>query len=291
MTNLSRAGIVTSERPITGLASPLEVLVEAPDDLLTDELPEPVQSWYGGPLGFTEPRLVANFVATLDGVVAVPGLTQSNKLISGGSAADRFVMGLLRAFADVVLIGSGTLHGSPRTVWTGGHAYPPADLAFAELRKRRGRPPIPELAVITASGKIDVDHPALHTGAVVLTTERGANVLHRRLPYGCKTVVLPGTTAVDPNNAVQALAERGHRLVLSEAGPSIFGSMLAAGLIDELFLTQSPLVAGRPGGSPRLGLIEGVDLLAATRHRVRLTSLRRHGEHLFLRYTFDNSHA
>jgi hypothetical protein len=124
MSNLSRAGMVVSERPITGLASPLEVLVEAPDDLLTDELPEPVPSWYGGPLGFTDPRLVANFVATLDGVVAVPGLTQSNKLISGRSAADRFVMGLLRGFADVVLIGSGTLHGSPRTVWTGGHAYP-----------------------------------------------------------------------------------------------------------------------------------------------------------------------
>jgi riboflavin biosynthesis pyrimidine reductase len=271
---------------VTGLVMPLEVLAEA-DGPPTEDLPEPLQSWYGGRLAFAEPRVVANFVATIDGVVAIPGLTQSNKLISAGSEADRFVMGLLRAFADTVLLGSGTLHGSPRTVWTAEHAYPAGGSAFADLRKRRGRRPTPQLAVMTASGAVDVDHPGLRAGALVLTTETGAKVLHRRLPETCEVVVLPGTTRVDPRNAIAALADRGHRLIVSEAGPRVFGSLLAAGLVDELFLTQSPLFAGRTAQSPRLGLVEDAALLPATRRHARLASLRRHGDHLLLRYTLD----
>jgi riboflavin biosynthesis pyrimidine reductase len=275
---------------VTGLSSPLETLVEAGASA-ADDLPEPLQSWYGGPLAFTEPRVVANFVATIDGVVAIPGLTQSNKLISAGSEADRFVMGLLRAFADIVLVGSGTLHGSPRTVWIAEHAYPPGDTAFAQLRKRRGRPPKPQLAVMTASGAIDSDHPGLRGGALVLTTERGAKTLGGRPPDSCEVVVLPGTTTVEPKAAVAALMERGHRLILSEAGPRVFGSLLAAGLVDELFLTRSPLFAGRTADSPPLGLVEDAAFLPATHRHARLTSLRRHGEHLLLRYSLDARHG
>lgn len=271
---------------MTGLSSPLEVLAEV-DGPPAGDLPETLRSWYGGPLAFTEPRIVANFVATIDGVVAIPGLTQSNKLISAGSEADRFVMGLLRAFADTVLVGSGTLRGSPRTVWTAGHAYPPGGSAFADLRSRRGRPPKPQLAVMTASGAVDGDHPGLRGGAVVLTTERGAKALDARLPDGCEVVVLPGTTTVEPKAAVAALTERGHRLILSEAGPRVFGSLLAAGLVDELFLTRSPLLAGRAADSPPLGLVEDAAFLPATHRHARLTSVRRHGEHLLLRYSLD----
>jgi 5-amino-6-(5-phosphoribosylamino)uracil reductase len=71
--------------------------------------------------------------------------------------------------------------------------------------------------------------------------------------------------------------------VLSEAGPNVFGSMLAAGLVDELFLTVSPLLGGR-GSGELLSLVEGVNLLPEARVRARLLSLRREGEHLFLRY-------
>lgn len=272
------------------MTDPLEVLYEA-QHLATDVLPEPLQSWYGGPLGFPERRLVANFVSTIDGVVAVPALTHSNRMISDDSEADRFVMGLLRAFADVVLIGSGTLHGSPRTMWTAHHAYPAAEPAFRELRQRRGQPSAPQLAVMTASGTLDVDHPALRAGALVLTTERGATALRNRLPDASPLVVLPGATTVRPQDAVADLAARGHKLILSEAGPRVFGSLLAAGLVDELFLTQSPLIAGRSPQSPRLGLVEDTALIPNSRRQGQLTSVRRHHDHLLLRYTFDAHHA
>ncbi|MGH3115327.1 MAG: hypothetical protein ACRDOP_17850, partial [Gaiellaceae bacterium] len=71
---------------------PLEPLYEAPR-LPQFDLPEGLAEAYGGPLGFSEPRLYANFVTSLDGVVARPGETQSHRMISANSEADRFVMG------------------------------------------------------------------------------------------------------------------------------------------------------------------------------------------------------
>lgn len=260
---------------------PLEVLYEA-GGLPAYDLPGELRSLYGGPLGFGEPRVVANFVATLDGIVAIPGVAHSNRLIRAGSEADRFVMGLLRACADVVLLGSGTLHGSPRTLWTAEHAVPSLSPAFAELRRRRGQPPQPLLAVLTGSGELETAHPALAAGALVLTTEAGSERLQGRLPDACAFEVLGAGTAVDPAAAVRALRHRGCRLILSEAGPRVFGSLLAAGLVDELFLTTSPLILGRPGSDVRLGLAEGADL--RTDDRLRLLSLRRQDDHVLSRY-------
>lgn len=264
---------------------PVQVLDQA-DGLPAYDLPDELASRYGGSLGFDEPRVVANFVSTLDGIVAIPGLAKSNRLIRAGSEADRFVMGLLRACADVVLIGSGTLHGSPGALWTAERAFPAAQGAFDELRRRRGRPPQPPLAVLTGSGALDTAHPALAAGALVLTTEAGADRLRGRLPAASELLVLGSGTTVDPRDAVPALLERGFRLVLSEAGPRFFGSMLAAGLVDELFLTVSPLIAGRPHDDTRLGMAEGTDLLAGNR-LAGLLSVRRHGDHILLRYELN----
>ena len=80
-------------------------------------LPAELQRLYGGELGLPERCVFANFVSTIDGVVAIPSLRRSNRLISEDSEADRFVMALLRACADVVLVGSGTLIGSPTARW------------------------------------------------------------------------------------------------------------------------------------------------------------------------------
>jgi riboflavin biosynthesis pyrimidine reductase len=264
---------------------PLEVLYER-RGLPGFDLPAELSNLYGGPLGFAEPRVFANFVTTLDGVVAVPGVVQANRLISGDIEADRFVMGLLRACADVVLIGSGTLHGSPRTRWTPGHAYPGALRTFAELRSRRKQPPEPQLAVVTGSGSIQISHPALEAGALVLTTEAGAARLRGRLPAAVEVLTVGDGTSVAPRDAVRALLDRDHRFILTEAGPRLFGSLLAAGLVDEVFLTSSPVLAGRGSTAGRMGLVEGTELLPERRLEGRLLGVRRQGEHLFLRYEF-----
>lgn len=269
--------------------NPLEVLYEA-EGLLSVDLPAELSRLYGGDLGFDEPRLYANFVSTLDGVVAIPSIPRSNALISTGSEADRFVMGLLRAHADVVLIGSGTLRASPHGTWRPEKVYPAAGEEFAELRRRLGRPEIPAVAILSGSGSIDPAHPILESGALVLTSEPGAARLEGRSPSASTIIVLGRETILDPRVVVSALHERGHHLVLSEAGPHTFGRLLAAGVVDELFLTFSPLLAGDAGQGSRFRLVEAADLTPALVEG-RPLSVRRHDAQLFLRYALRRPSA
>lgn len=220
---------------------------------------------------------------TIDGVASIPELPRSNSLIAGESEADRFVMGLLRACADVVLVGSGTMLASPKGTWLPERAYPPAAEAFAELRRRRGRPEQPTVGFVTAGASFDPRHPALERHALVLTTTHAAAGLRARVPRSSEVVAVNDGDQVDLELAVTRLGERGHAAILSEAGPTLFGSLLASGLVDELFLTVSPLLAGR-GLHTRLSLVEGVELLPDATVGARLLSARLHEHHLFLRY-------
>lgn len=215
--------------------------------------------------------------------MAIPELPRSNALIAGQSEADRFVMGLLRACADVVLVGSGTMLASPQGTWLPERVYPPAAAELAELRRRRGRPERPTIAFVTAGGSIDPTHPALEREAIVLTTTRAAADLRATVPTSSDVVAVNDGDQVDLRLALVLLRERGHTAILSESGPTLFGSLLAAGLADELFLTVSPLLAGR-GSRPRLPLVDGVELLPDATLPVRILSARRHEQHLFLRY-------
>jgi riboflavin biosynthesis pyrimidine reductase len=269
-----------------GVTPPLELLwgeADAP----ADELPPALAELYGGGLGFDRPCLYANFVATIDGTVALPRLPGSLRLIGDERPSDRFVMGLLRAFADAVLVGAGTMRAAPNATWGPERVYPAAADGFAELRERLGTTPHPRVAVMTASGLIDSDHPALAAGALVLTSEHGAAQLAGRVPDAAELVPLGAELTVDPVAAVAELRRRGYRLVLSEAGPTVFGALVGAGLVDELFLTISPFLAGGERSGSRLVLGEGIELLATQRTDARLRSVRRDGDFLFLRYALS----
>ena len=262
---------------------PLELLWEE-DGLPEFALPGELLRLYGGRFGLGEPLVYANFVATVDGVVAIPSIPSSNRLVAGESAADRFVMALLRACADTVLIGSATMAAAPGSLWTAEQAYPDAAGAFAELRARLGRTAPPQVAVLTASGLVDPEHPAFGAGAIALTTHVGAQRLAASLT---PEAIVPLGADLDPAAALAALHAQGHRLVLSEGGPHAIGPFLAERLIDELFLTVSPVLLGRSLADPRLALVEGTDLVVSGPLRGTLASVRRDVDHLFVRYRFD----
>jgi riboflavin biosynthesis pyrimidine reductase len=190
-------------------------------------------------------------------------------------------MGLLRATADAVLVGCGTVNASPKGHWRPDTVFPGAAGAFGELRDRPAR-----VVVATGRGGLNPEHPILREGALVVATELAADRLAGRLPEETEIAVVPGDDAVDVAAAVSLLRERGHRRILSEAGPRLFGSLVAADLVDELFLTVSPLLAGRAAGEERFGIVEGVSLLPERERRGSLRSARLHGGHLFLRYAF-----
>jgi riboflavin biosynthesis pyrimidine reductase len=263
---------------------PFTVLAED-EDLPRWDVPEALAALYGGAIGLDEPCVVANFVESLDGVVAVPRLPRSHAVIGDESEADRFVLALVRACADAVVVGSGTLLASPKGTWRIDRAYPPAAAALAELRSRRGRSEQPLVVVVTTGASLDSSHPLLESGALVLTIEGAAPRLRAEVPAASEVLAVNDGETVDLARALEVLRDRGCSVVLTEAGPSMFGSFLASRLVDELFLTVSPVLAGR-ATTTRLGLVEGVELVPQTRLAGRLRSVRAHGSHLFLRYGF-----
>ena len=89
--------------------------------------------------------------------------------------------------------------------------------------------------------------------------------------------------ALDARRVVEAIQAEGHKLILCEGGPHLIGDLLSAALVDELFLTLSPVLAGR-GQRHRRGLVEGAELLPFRPRWGTMLSLRRHESHLFLRY-------
>ncbi len=252
-------------------------------------LPAPAEEGVGG-----ERRAFcyANFVATIDGIVSfnVPGSDTGNE-ISGGSAIDHVVMGILRSLAGAVIWGSRTYMAARRFTPAPGAIWPPGTDLFAAQRAHLGLTPLPLAVIITAGGEIDTsgaiflrdDQPA-----IVATTDRGAQRLADLPSRAPATEVWSFGETVTPDALLRRLhAERGVRTALCEGGAMLFGAFLAAGVADELFLTRAPQFAGRAVEAPRPGLVEGVAFSPAAAPWAHLVSLKRSGSYLFERYRID----
>jgi riboflavin biosynthesis pyrimidine reductase len=153
---------------------------------------------------------------------------------------------------------------------------------FADLRMRLGRKPQPRLVLITASGDLDVSHPAVVAGATVVTTVPGAARLEGRLPDSCDVLEI-GRDAVDLRKALSQLRARGYEVLLTEGGPHLMAGLVEAEELDEAFITVSPVIAGRDVEA-RLGMIAGAEFLPSRQVWSQLASARRAGDFLFLRY-------
>lgn len=255
-------------------------------------LPAALRTAYGGELGFGlgSPHVVANFVQTLDGVVSyrLPGRSEA-RLISGGHPADRFLMGLLRAACDAIVVGAGTLREERDHVWTPDRVYPQAAEDYRALREALGKPPLPTLVFVTGRGDLDLRVPTFHVAGlpvVVLTTARGAERLGRQeLPRGVRIHVAGEVASLGAAALLETVvAESGARLVLTEGGPTVLGRLVAERRLDELFLTVAPQLAGRDASAPRLALVEGRAFAPERAPWLALRSAKVAGDHLFLRY-------
>jgi riboflavin biosynthesis pyrimidine reductase len=266
--------------------APFEVLFEA-DGLPEYALPVDLKHVYGR-LGFADRAIYANFVSSIDGVVTLGAKPSAGSVISAKDQADRFLMGLLRACADAVVLGAGTLRATPGHLWTPAHVFPALATEFLALRSALGRSAEPALVVLTASGELDFKHPALVRGAIVMTTSLGAKKIGARLPKTCELVVLGKGKRLDIGKVVGEARERGFDVLLSEAGPHLTGQLVGEGLLDEVFLTVSPVLAGR-GKEKRFGMVEGIELLPDKGAWSKLLSARQHGDYLFVRYGVGKS--
>lgn len=191
----------------------------------------------------------SNMVTTLDGSATGADGTSG----SVNTPADHRVFAVLRDHADAVLVGAGTVR----------------DEGYTRVPPTRRSPVPAALVVVTRSGRVPegLRTPTEGRGAGLLVTcaSAGDAALSRaRSVLGEESVLVCGDDEVDLPEALDRLAERGLRHVLVEGGPSLLGTALAAGVVDEMALTTAPVVVGgdfpRIVGGPALAAPDGVAL-------------------------------
>jgi riboflavin biosynthesis pyrimidine reductase len=264
-----------------------------------------------GNLGFPEPPadrpwIYSNFVQSLDGIVSFGGYHASGADISQ-STEDRWLMDLLRAHADAVLVGVNTLvdETNLRGKEKRGPVFRIMDPALRELRHKLGH--VREKNIfVTGSGNIDLSEyrcfDGEHVDPIVVTTEAGASRLEQSKRNSGVQIVVAGEGATVHLPRMVELLHRYFeiRYLLCEGGPTLYGRMSRAGLIDEKFLTIAPIEVGQfvPDEQPRTPeelanpkftstrptVFFGPGFMKENASRWRWISSRRSGDHEFNRY-------
>ena len=276
--------------------APLETFYEV-DQGNALPLPPELASGYGR-LAFSphpgRPYVIGNFVTSLDGVTSlqVPGQAGGGP-ISGFNPHDHLVMGLLRAAADAVIVGAGTLRAVPHHVWTPAYVCPALADAYQRLRAILGKPGPPLNVIVTARAEVDPGLRVFQSGEVpVLVVTTAARARHLRglgLPPSVQVMEGENADRLSARSILGVVMRvRPSDLILVEGGPHLLGDFFGEQCLDEQFLTLSPQVAGRNGAPARPGLVAGKRF--APEHPLwgTLVGVKRGGSHLFLRYAFSS---
>jgi riboflavin biosynthesis pyrimidine reductase len=223
--------------------------------------------------GPDRPWVRANMIASADGAAALDG--RSGGL---GGAADRLLFQVQRALADVILVGAGTARAEK---------YRPARPSPMLAALRQGRAPTPPIAVLSARLDLDPEAPLLAAAppdarTIVLTTEAAPAERRAALARHAQ-VIVAGADRVTAGQAVGALAGLGHARILSEGGPGLLAQIAAAGQLDELCLTISPVLAGGQAGRILAAGPAG-DLPPGLPRALALAHVLADGAYLFCRY-------
>ncbi|MCC5952460.1 MAG: pyrimidine reductase family protein [Acidimicrobiia bacterium] len=180
------------------------------------------------------PWVTLNMITSVDGAAALDG--RSGGL---GHPADKAVFRALRAMADAVLVGAGTVRAE---------RYGPVVLNgdLEEIRLTEGQLALPRVVVVSGSGDLDPELPLFggnEPTPLVVTTTSGAATVRRIL--GDRTdLVAVGEDTVDLARALAELGDLGLETILCEGGPSLNGQLVADGLVDELCVSVAPLLVG-----------------------------------------------
>ncbi|WP_375475641.1 dihydrofolate reductase family protein [uncultured Jatrophihabitans sp.] len=210
-----------------------------------------------------------NFIASVDGAAAAQG--KSAGLQTPG---DNRVFAALRDLADVVLVGSGTATAEGYGAITLGEQR-------AAVREQHGLAAALPIAVTSRSLRLDPGSPlfAVDAPARTLVLTCASAPADRRAALAEVADLLDcGADDVEPARARAALERRGLTRILAEGGPTVFAAFAAAGVVDELCLTVSPMLAGPGAGR----VLAGPEWAAA--RQLTLRALLEEDGALFLRY-------
>jgi riboflavin biosynthesis pyrimidine reductase len=209
----------------------------------------------------------ANMVIGLDGAIATDGVSAG---LSG--PADKDVFAVLRAWADVVLVGAGTARAEQ---------YRPASIR-PELRAgrtHRGQATVPRIAVVSRSLELDLGSALMQDVSTLVVTGAGADASRLAELRRHHDVIVAGEGAVDLGQAVINLHRMGLTRILCEGGPSLLGDLVAEGLINDLCLSLAPVV----GGGTHSGLFGAATF---SQRRLRMRHVIESDGFLMTRYAF-----
>ena len=221
--------------------------------------------------------------------------------ISGFNEADRFIMGLLRASVDAVVVGAGTLREvAPGHLWLAEYVYPEASERYARYRQgvlNKLEPPLN--VIVSGSGAVDLQRAVFRTLGVrtlIVTSPNGRELLGRNGVAALASTEVRAIEApegkIAPASILKLLRDEfSVRLLLHEGGPALFGDFVAHGCVDELFLTVAPQFAGRNVNRQRPGVISGVAFLPETAPWLKIVSVKQSADHLYLRYDSLRNHT
>jgi riboflavin-specific deaminase-like protein len=215
------------------------------------------------------PWVCVNFVASADGAVNVAGHSAG---LSDKADQKIFILG--RDLSDVVLVGAGTVRAEDY----GGIGHTERRDA---RRERAGLAGLPRIAVVSGRCALRPNSRLFTSGEqppIVFTSERSPERDRAAVAEAGAEVVIAGTESVDPHRVVAELARHGMRRICCEGGPHLFGSLIAAGVVDEMRLTIAALLTG--GDASRIAIGPTPDVPTG----LRLASVSRAGDTLLLRY-------
>jgi riboflavin biosynthesis pyrimidine reductase len=210
----------------------------------------------------------------LNMIVSVDGGTSWNGLSGAlGGSADKALFAVLRSLADVIFVASGTMREEH---------YGPAVLEskMQDARLEQGQTPVPKIAVVSRTCQFDWDTPffTAATERPIIITVSSAAEADRTRAAEVAEVIIAGEDDVDLTRAITELGSRGANKILAEGGPTLNGELALAGLLDELCVTLSPLLAS--GDAKRIIAGSALDNLEP----LDLCSICEEDNYLFLRY-------
>jgi riboflavin-specific deaminase-like protein len=190
------------------------------------------------------PYLVINMVSSLDGKATIDWRTKGLS-----TEVDRQLFHRLRTQADAIMVGAGTVRAERYGRMTKSDE-------LRESRRQEGLEPDPLAVVVSARLDLPADLPLLNEPEqrVVIATGSDAS-----LPDGLASQITYERTGDDlPLLAARLRHEHGVRSVVCEGGPTLNSHLLSAGLVDELWLTLNPKLAG---GAAALTIVAGRELV------------------------------
>lgn len=267
---------------------------------LPDFIRDAYDSQWTIPTGQPGVYVYSNFVVSRDGRISFGEDGHSSGAeVSRHLPHDQWIMALLRARADAVMIGDGIVRREPYYLCRVEDVFPSGAMSFAKLRQLENRRERYLCVVVSLEGEMPADAAVFTDEGIdtlIATTSRGEGacraIADSEQSRHCTVFVSDSGDGGVDLPAVLSTLKSDYQVdsLLCEGGAILYGAMLSKGLIDDEFLTLSPIVVGPPVhlNERRPSLVDGTAFTSSSHPTSTLISVHRSENYLFIRSRYNS---